>query len=152
MDYKIFKYNMSFYYQSTIIYFIVFVIYAVIKGQFVENEFTLIIYDPIIYFFGLVVFLSLISLLYNLYLNRHIEFTETELIFRKGSWKRIIKISDILSIGITRNKKHFKATAFTIIRIKTKEKRLPLTFRPYDYENSHAIMEIINDIKKRIGN
>ena len=36
---KVFKYNMSFYYQSTIIYFIVFALYIVIKGNFVVDSF-----------------------------------------------------------------------------------------------------------------
>ena len=64
---KIFKYNMSFYYQSTIIYFIVFILYVVIRGEFVEDSFKLITRDPIIYFFAIIVSVSLISLLYNLY-------------------------------------------------------------------------------------
>ena len=31
---SIFKYNMSFYYQSTIIYFVVFILYAIIEENF----------------------------------------------------------------------------------------------------------------------
>jgi hypothetical protein len=149
---RIYKFNMSFYYQSTIIYFIVLVLYAVIKGQFIEDSFTLITKDPIIYFFSLVVLLSLVSLLYNLYLNRHIELTESDISFKRGAWKRIIRFEDIISIRITREKKHYKATAFTLVRIKTKDKKLPSTFRPYDYENSHSLMEEIKELKNRVGN
>ena len=149
---KIYKFNMSFYYQSTIIYFAVLVLYAIIKGQFIEDSFTLITRDPIIYFFSLVVLLSLISLLYNLYLNRHIELSDADISFRRGAWKRIIRFEDIISIRITREKKHYKATAFTLVRIKTKDKKLPITFRPYDYENSHSLMEEIKELKNRIGN
>ncbi|MCX6151661.1 MAG: hypothetical protein NTX22_14155 [Ignavibacteriales bacterium] len=149
---KIFSFNMSFYYQSTIIYFIVFVIYAVIQGQFIENSFTLITRDPVVYFFSLVVVLSILSLLYNLYLNRHIEITEKEIIFKRGSWEKIIKFEDITSIRITREKKHFKATAFTLVQVRTKEKKLPITIRPYDYENSHLLMEEIKELKNRVGN
>ena len=50
-----FKYNMSFYYQSTIIYFVVFALYLVIRGEFVEETFTLITKDPIIYLLGAIV-------------------------------------------------------------------------------------------------
>jgi hypothetical protein len=149
---RIFKFNMSFYYQSTIIYFIVFALYALIKGQFFEDSFTLITKDPIVYFFSLVVLLSILSLLYNLYLNRHIEISDSEIIFKKGVWKRIIKFENITGLRITREKKHFKATALTLVRIKTKDKKLPVTFRPYDYENSHLLMEEIKELKNRIGN
>jgi hypothetical protein len=152
LEYRIFKFNMSFYYQSTIIYFIVFVLYAIIKGQFLEDSFTLITRDPIIYFFSLVVLLSILSLLYNLYLNRHIEISDSEIIFKKGVWKRIIKFEEITSLRITREKKHFKATAFTLVRIKTKDKKMSITFRPYDYENSHLLMEEIKELKNRVGN
>jgi hypothetical protein len=151
-DKKIYKFNMSFYYQSTIIYFFVFVLYAIIKGQFIEDSFTLITKDPVVYFFSLVVLLSLLSLLYNLYLNRNIEITDSEIIFKRGSWKRITKFEDIISLSITREKKHYKATAFTLVRIKTKDKKLAITFRPYDYENSHSLMEEIKELKSRVGN
>jgi hypothetical protein len=151
-DMKIYKFNMSFYYQSTIIYFIVLVLYAIIKGQFIEDSFTLITKDPVIYFFCLVVLLSLVSLLYNLYLNRHIELTNSDISFKRGAWKRIIRFDEIVSIRITRERKHYKATAFTLVRIKTKDKKLPITFRPYDYENSHSLMEEIKELKNRIGN
>ena len=55
-----FKYNMSFYYQSTIIYFIVFVIYVIIRGQFVDDSYTLVTKDPIIYVLGIIVLISMI--------------------------------------------------------------------------------------------
>ncbi len=72
-DIRIFKYNMSFYYQSTIIYFIVFILYMVIRGEFVEDSFVLITKDPIIYLLGMIVIISLISLLQNLYKNKYME-------------------------------------------------------------------------------
>ena len=46
---------MSFYYQSTIIYFIAFAIYLLIRGQFVESSYTLITRDPIIYLLAFIV-------------------------------------------------------------------------------------------------
>jgi hypothetical protein len=128
------------------------VCYAILVGQFGVDEFRLITRDPIIYFFALVVLLSLISLLYNLYLRRHIEITESAIIFKKGSNEKQIEISDIKSIGMTREKKNYKATAFTVVKIHIKDKRFPITIRPFDFENSHALMEFLIDLKKRIGN
>ena len=78
---KVFKYNMSFYYQSTIIYFIVFVLYLVIKGNFVVDSFTLVTDDPILYFLALIVIISILALLYNLFLNKHIELSENSIAF-----------------------------------------------------------------------
>ena len=56
---SVFEYNMSFYYKSTIIYFIVFVLYLFIRGEFVEDSFTLIVSDPVLYFLGLIVIFSI---------------------------------------------------------------------------------------------
>jgi hypothetical protein len=89
---KVFKYNMSFYYQSTIIYFVAFILYLVIRGKFVEDSFTLITRDPIIYFFAIIVFISVITLLYNLYKKRHLEISSEGMAFinrfreKKFSW------------------------------------------------------------------
>ena len=58
-----FKYNMSFYYQSTIIYFVAFTIYLLIRGQFIESSYTLITHDPIIYLLAFIVVVSVIDVL-----------------------------------------------------------------------------------------
>ena len=72
---------MSFYYQSTIIYFVAFILYVFIRGEFVEDSFKVITKDPIIYFFGLIVFISLISLIYNIYKNKYMEISEESISF-----------------------------------------------------------------------
>src|ERR1035438_274852 len=78
---NIYKYNMSFYYQSTIIYLVVFLIYIMIRDEFVEGSYRLVTNDPIIYFFGIIVLVSIIALLYNLYKNRHLEISDDAISF-----------------------------------------------------------------------
>ena len=76
-----FKYKVSFYYQSTIIYFIAFVIYIIIRGEVVDGSFTLIIKDPVIYFFSIIVIFSLLSLLFNLYKKKYLEINDDRILF-----------------------------------------------------------------------
>jgi len=149
---QVFKYNLSIYYQSTIIYMIVFVLYVVIKGEFVEGSFKLITKDPVIYFFILVIIISIISLIYNLLLNRHIEINQDGIIFRKRNQKREVNIEDILSIKISRKKRDQASSAFKIIRIRAAGRKLPFTIRPYDYENRHELLEQIKLLKYKIEN
>lgn len=143
----VYRYNMSIYYQSTIVYFVVMILYALIKGEFLEDRFELIIQDPVIYFFIIVVVVSLIALLYNMSLNRHIEVSENTITFRKGKRKRTIKLENILSVKIGRDRKHIKSLAFYIVRLHVKNRKFPIAVRPYDYENSAALLSWFRGLK-----
>src|SRR5690606_30012264 len=130
---KIFKYNMSFYYQSTIIYFAAFVIYIIIRGEFVEDSFRLITKDPIIYFFGFIVLFSFISLLYNVYKNKHLEISDQEISFVNKLKRKAFRIKDIIWIRISRQGNRLKRSPLRIIGIKFNTKKRPVVLRPSDY-------------------
>ena len=147
---NIFKYNMSFYYQSTIIYFVVFILYVIIRGEFVENAFHLITKDPIIYFFAIIVFVSLISLLYNLYLNKYLEITEEKISFVNRFSKKSFLMGSVSEIKISNPKRRLKNRAFRIIRIKLKHRMRPLFIRPYDYENEDDLIARFQKIKDKL--
>jgi len=148
-----FKYNMSFYYQSTIIYFVVFVIYLVIRGQFIEDSYTLITKDPIIYFFGLIVLVSLLSLLFNLYKNKHVQIADDCIHFIDRFKKRTFLFNEMESIKISKFKKSRSSNkAFRLIRIKLNNRRRPVIIRPYDYEKQNELLTRFQEIKRRIEN
>ena len=143
---KVFKYNMSFYYQSTIIYFVAFILYLVIRGEFVEDSFTLITKDPIIYFFAIIVFVSVVTLLYNLYKNRHLEITSDGLAFVNRFGERNFKFEDMIRVKISRRKR----SALRLVRIKLKNRKRPVVIRPHDYENENELLENLVEIKNKI--
>lgn len=147
---KVFKYNMSFYYQSTIIYFIVFILYVIIRGEFVEGSFKLITKDPIIYFFAIIVAVSLISLLYNLYLNKHLEIGEEKISFVNRFASKTFMTGNIAEIKISDPEKRIKNRAFRLIRIKLKHRKRPVIIRPYDYENEDELISRFQDLKNRM--
>lgn len=144
---------MSFYYQSTIIYFVVFVIYLMIRGQFIEDYYTLVTKDPIIYFFALIVMVSLLSLLFNLYKNKHLQIADDGIHFNDRFKKRSFLFKEIENIKISK----FKTTrlsnkAFRLVRIKLNNRRRPLIIRPYDYEKQNELLSRFQEIKQRIEN
>lgn len=147
---KIFKYNVTFYYQSTIIYFVVFVLYLIIRGEFVEGSFTLITKDPIIYFFGFIVFYSLVILLYNIYKNRHLEISDEEISFVNKFKRKSFSLTDIKWIRISRKRKPYKKSPLRLVGIKFKTRRRPIVLRPSDYENSDDLLKFFNELKMRI--
>ena len=147
---KIFKYNLSFYYQSTIIYFVVFLLYAIIRGEFVENSFTLITKDPIIYFFAIIVCVSLISLLYNLYLNRHLEIGDNKISFSNRFAEKNLFIDHIEEIKISRFVSKKKNKAFRLIRLRFKNRKRRIIIRPYDYENVEELISLFIELKEKL--
>ena len=147
---KVFKYNMSFYYQSTIIYFVAFVLYILIRGEFIENSFTLITKDPIIYFFAFIVFISVISLLYNLYKNRYMEISDDGISFISRFKTKSFKYEDMIRIKVSKKKKQSKRSPLRLIRLKLKNRRRLVVIRPSDYENADELLKVFNDLRMRI--
>jgi len=147
---KVFKYNMSFYYQSTIIYFVVFILYVIIRGEFVEDSFKLITKDPIIYFFAIIVGVSLISLLYNLYLNKHLEIGDEKISFVNRFAAKTFFVSNIAEIKISDPERRIRNHAFRLIRIKLKHRRRQVIIRPYDYENEEELIGKFQEMKNRL--
>ena len=149
---SVFKYNMSFYYKSTIIYFIVFVLYLVIRGEFVEDSFTLVISDPVLYFLGLIVFFSIAALLYNQLLNKHIEITENGIAFINRFKERRFNINLIVFIKFFRQEGSATSKRMKIVRIKIENKLRPIMFRISDYENEDDLYNKILEMKTAIEN
>lgn len=146
-----YKYNMSFYYQSTIIYFVVSVLYLIIRGQFIEDSYTLVTKDPIIYFLGIIVLVALFSLLFNLYKNRHLQFKEDGIYFIDRFKQRSFLYSEMQSLKISKLKTtRLNNKAFRLVRIKLTNRRRPLIIRPYDYENQNELINRFNEIKNMI--
>ncbi len=147
---NIFKYNMSFYYQSTIIYFIVFIMYVIVRGEFFEGSFILITKDPIIYFFAIIVMVSLISLLYNLFINKHLEISSGGISFADRFKTRVFSKEEMSSIVISKRRDSSKKNVFRLVRIKLINRRRPLLIRPYDYENETDLISLIQELKAKI--
>jgi len=142
-----FKYNMSFYYQSTIIYFVVFALYLIVRGEFVDNSYTLIIKDPIIYLLAFIVFISLVALIYNLYRNRYIEFNDEGISFIDRFGSKQIKKSEITAIHLAKDKRYSKTKALRFIRVKLGSRIRPMIIRPNDYENENELVKRFSQLK-----
>ena len=147
---KVFKYNMSFYYQSTIIYFIVFVLYLVIKGNFVVDSFTLVTDDPILYFLALIVIISILALLYNLFLNKHIELTRNSIAFINRFKERRFGLDQISFIKFFRQRRSTRSKRYRIVRMKISNRIRPIMFRISDYENEDDLFDKINELKTAV--
>jgi hypothetical protein len=147
---RIFKYNLSFYYRSTIIYFIVFLLYGVIRGQFVEDSFTLITRDPILYFLGIILVISVTSLVYNLIRNMYIEISEDGIVFADRFKSKAYKIDQVKKIKFSRQVRTSNSPAFRTARIKINAKVRPVIVRFSDYENQDELLLRMEELKSKI--
>lgn len=145
-----FKYNMSFYYQSTIVYFVAFAIYLLIRGQFVESSYTLITRDPIIYLLAFIVVVSLVALFFNLYRNRYIEFSNEGLIFSDRFGSRLIHKNEIKEIKLGKDRRFSKANPLKLVRIKLKSRIRPIVIRSNDYENESELLKKFHQLKLEV--
>ncbi len=149
---SVFKYNMSFYYKSTIIYFIVFVLYLVIRGEFVEDSFTLVISDPVLYFLGLIVIVSIAALLYNQMLNKNIEIAGNGIAFINRFKERRFNKDQIVFIKFFRQRRSTRSKRLRIVRIKIENRLRPIMFRISDYENEDDLYNKILEMKTAVEN
>jgi len=147
---NIFKYNMSFYYKSTIIYFVVFILYGVIRGEFVENSFKLITKDPVLYFLAIIVLISVFALLYNLFRNMYIEITDDGISFADRFGTKKIKINQIKLIRFSKQRRAVNSKSFRTARLKVDSKIRPVIIRFADYENQDDLFNRIEELKNLI--
>ena len=147
---SVYKYNMSFYYQATIIYLVVFILYLVIRGEFVEGSFLLLTKDPILYFLALIVVISILSVLYNLFRNKHIEVSDNGIKVFDRFKKRSFDKNQIKTIRFTKQRRMINSKAFKLIRIKVDSRIRPLVIRPSDYENQDELIERFEQLKQLI--
>lgn len=145
-----YKYNMSFYYQSTIIYMIVFIAYVIVRGEFFEGSFILATKDPIIYFFTIIMFVSITAMLFNLYKNRHLEISATGIAFVNRFRTKSIALNEVTDIKLFREGKENVNRSFRLIRIRLKNRKRPLIIRPYDYENEDDLIKDFETLKSKL--
>ncbi|NWG28220.1 MAG: hypothetical protein HXY48_06765 [Ignavibacteriaceae bacterium] len=147
---RIFKYNLSFYYKSTIIYLVVFILYGIIRGEFVEDSYTLITKDPILYFLAIILIISVAALVYNLIRNMYVEVSDDGLVFADRFGKKEYKVEQIKRIRFSRQVRTSNSPAFRTARIKVNSKVRPVIIRFSDYENQDELLLRMEELKSKI--
>ncbi|MEE9450651.1 MAG: hypothetical protein V3V72_11420 [Ignavibacteriaceae bacterium] len=148
----VFKYNMSFYYKSTVIYFIVLVLYIIIRGEFIEDSFKLITKDPLLYFLAIIVISSVLALLYNLFRNKHIKISDDGISFIDRFKTKSFKIAQVKYIKFTRQRRTVNTREFKNVRIKIISRIRPILIRLSDYENQDELLKRFEELKSLTEN
>ncbi len=137
---KEFKYKLDFYYQQTLIYLSALVLYAGIRGSFIENQFSFVFNDPIVFIFIIFFLISLVTLFLNISRNRKLIIEEDKIVFHTRGRDREISLADIEWIHIGRERSVQTAGRFQLIMFKVRGRRWSYRIRVGRYERDRELV------------
>ncbi|MBK9332181.1 MAG: hypothetical protein IPM96_07200 [Ignavibacteria bacterium] len=153
MSKRVYKYNLDFYYKSLAIYLITLIIYILIKGNFFQERFEIVVKNPIIYIISIFIIFYLILLIINALRGRQIIFEETKIIFKNRFGQREIQNSEILQVRFSREKKRMKEekSESRIVKLKLADRRRFLRIKLSDFNNEKELMYEFKNISKKLS-
>ncbi len=147
---KSFKYKLDFYYQQAIIYLVTLVVYAGFRGSIIEDSFSLVFRDPILYIILFFVVLSFAILIMNKIRGKRLIIKDGAIVFHNRFHEHEIKLSDIEWIYIGREKSVQTAGRSKIIVFKIKERKRLFRIRIGRYEHQKELMQLIHEIGEKV--
>ncbi|MEI7906430.1 MAG: hypothetical protein WCI84_03655 [Bacteroidota bacterium] len=144
-----FKYKLDFYYQQALIYLLTLILYAGVKGTFLENNFTLVSNDPIMYIIAFFVGVSFLTLLLNRIRDRKVIVNDNAIVFQHRFNRRTIAVPDIEWIHIGKERSVQTAGRFQIVIIKTKQRRRAFRIRLGRYERERELLKLLEQLSER---
>ncbi|CAN5491058.1 hypothetical protein BH10BAC5_BH10BAC5_17880 [soil metagenome] len=152
MKERIYKYKLDFYYKSLIIYFVAFIMYALVRGTYSGPNFQIIFNDPIIYIFLIFILFFLIALVSYTIRARILIFSDNKIILKNRFGQREILFSDILSVKFSRIRLNQKRNInrVRVARLKLKNRKRVLRIRLNDFNNEKALYNEFLTLSKNI--
>jgi hypothetical protein len=150
---KIYEQRLDLYYVSVIVYLVTLLIYIVVTGTLIDEEFTFIWRDPIVYLLGLVSLVSLVGLVVAAVLRKRVVVRSDSLLFATRFKERAIPASQIEWITITRGSrgKVRQGRAERAARMKLSGRRRRLWIRPSLFEEGDQMIQDIHEWAKENG-
>ncbi len=145
-----FRYKLDFYYQQTLMYVGTLIAYVVIRGSFVEDQFTFIYRDPLFYIIGIFVLMSVVVLALNRFRDRRLILTDTSIIFRSRKREMQIQVGEIEWIHIGKERLVQTAGRFQLMVLKMKGRRRLFRIRVGRYERGHELVEAMQTISAHV--
>jgi hypothetical protein len=145
-----FKYKLDFYYQQTLIYLSVLVLYAGIRGSFIENQFSFVFNDPIVFIFIIFFLISLVTLFLNIYRNRKLILYDDKIVFHSRSQEREIPLTEIEWMHIGREQAVQTAGRFQLVIFKVRGRRWSYRIRVGRYERDRELVAEMERIAARV--
>lgn len=146
----VFKYKLDFYYQQVLIYCATLLLYVLIRGSFVEDRFSLIYRDPILYIILFFVGMAVVVLILNRWRDRRLIITDNAIIFSTRKRQREIPIREIEWMHIGKERLVQTAGRFQMIVFKLKNRRRVFRIRVGRYERDRELVAAMEAIAARV--
>lgn len=152
MEERVYKYKLDYYYKSLIIYLITLIAYILIKGNFLNATFEVVVKDPIIYIILIFIGFFLIVLILNAIRARQIIFSDSEIIFKNRFGQRKIMFKEILHVRFSRPKRLSKEerSEVRMVKMKLLNRKRFLRIRLNDFQNEKELVNEFRNISKKI--
>lgn len=147
---KIFKYKLDFYYQQALVYLVTMILYAGVRGSFVEDEFILVFTDPILYVILVFVLISFGVLALNKLRDRKLVIAYDRLVFHNRFHEREIPFSEVEWMHIGRERGVQTAGRFQMIVFKLKGRRRLFRIRIGRYEREKELVAEMYRIAEKV--
>ena len=147
---KTFKYKLDFYYQQTLIYLGTLVLYAGIRGSFVEDQFSFVFKDPIVYIITVFFLIAVVTLLLNILRDRKLIVADDRIVFHARHRQREIALTEIEWMHIGRERFVQTAGRFQQIFIKIRGRRRAFRIRVGRYERDRELVAEMERIAQHV--
>jgi hypothetical protein len=147
-DKHVYHFKLDFLYQSIAVYAGTIVLYLLIRGWFVEKEFSIIWRDPILYLLCAITLVSILALLYYLMMKRRIEVDGDTINFVSAVRRRSIKRRDVETVRVGRETGNKVLRGMRVVSIRLRDRRRPVRIRPTYFENGQ---QLSSDLQRWAG-
>ncbi len=145
-----FKYKLDFHYQLTLLYLVTLILYAGIRGSFVEGTFTFFFHDPIVVLILFFFLLALVTLVLNLWRGRHLQIGPDRVVFHARHRERVVMLDDIEWIHVGRERLVQTSGRFQQVLIKTKGRRMAYRIRVGRYERERELIAAMEQLASKV--
>jgi hypothetical protein len=145
-----YKYKLDFYYLQALAYLVVLILYAAVRGTYVEGKFEFVFRDPIVFVMVIFVVFAFVVLVLNMARDRKLIVAPDKLIFHHKFHERAIPISEIEWMHIGRERMVQTAGRFQVIVFKIKGRRRLFRIRVGRYEREKELVAEMRRIADRV--
>ena len=143
MNEKVYEQRLDLYYVGVIAYLVTLILYVVVTGTLIDEEFTVVWKDPIVYLLALVSLVSIVALVIAAILGKRVIVREKEILFITRFKERSIEPEQVKWIAFTRGSrgKVRQGSAERAARVKLNDRRRRLWIRPSLFNDGTEMLE-----------
>ncbi len=150
MNQNEFKYKLDFYYQQSLLYLVTLILYAGVKGTFIDENFTVVFRDPILYIIAFFVLQSFTVLILNVVRGRKLIIDENKIIFHNKFKEKEVLLNNIEWMYIGKEKSVQTNGRFQVVVMKVKDRRRLYRIRLGRYERPKELLTFMQEISNKV--